>query len=155
MKPDLVWMKDGQYLDHWPTSEEKMDPGLLFYPRVMEFAGRDGKTPDSIERNCPNCGAPRDRRRDECPYCGTPYATHTAYGVPTEAPPQGDSFAVSMMIDKYLFRDLSAKAAENAVRSRLAMSIAEKIAPLLQYDTHPVPYGDSVLVETRFKFRPR
>ena len=27
----------------------------------------------NTQTNCPNCGAPVDRRRCECVYCGTPY----------------------------------------------------------------------------------
>lgn len=37
-------------------------------------------------KNCPNCGAPYDLRRDSCPYCGTFYLDLTSFDLNSEEP---------------------------------------------------------------------
>lgn len=37
-------------------------------------------------KNCPNCGAPYNLRRDSCPYCGTFYLDLASFDLNSEGP---------------------------------------------------------------------
>ena len=108
--------------------------------------------PDVNERNCPNCGAPRDRYASQCPYCGTPYKI--PYIRAEVLPADMETYAISMSVDKYLLTDRPPGYVDRKVREHLARNIANRIAPLLKIKFHEIPFTDSILVETKFKFMP-